>query len=69
MTRMMKVDGMMCHHCEMHVENALRALDGVESVKADHEKGEVALTLTKDVDDSVLRSAVEKEGYEVKSIG
>ena len=68
MTRTMKVDGMMCHHCEMHVENALKALDGVESVKADHEKGEVALTLTKDVDNSLLKAAVEKEGYEVKAI-
>ena len=68
MTRTMKVDGMMCHHCEMHVENALKTLDGVESAKADHEKGEVSITLTKDVDNSLLSSAVEKEGYEVKGI-
>jgi P-type Cu2+ transporter len=68
MTRTMKVDGMMCHHCEMHVENALKALDGVESVKADHEKGEVAITLTKDVENTILKAAVEKEGYEVKGI-
>lgn len=65
MEKMIGVDGMMCHHCEMRVENALLALDGVGSVKADHEKKEVRVTLEKDVSDALLRSTIEKEGYKV----
>ncbi len=65
MEKIIRVDGMMCHHCEMRVENALLALDGVESVKADHEKKEVRVTLEKDVSDALLRSTIEKEGYKV----
>ena len=65
MKKMIGVDGMMCHHCEMRVENALLALDGVGSVKADHEKKEVRVTLEKDVSDALLRSTIEKEGYKV----
>lgn len=65
MKKMIRVDGMMCHHCEMRVENALLALDGVGSVKADHEKKEVRVTLEKDVSDALLRSTIEKEGYKV----
>ena len=65
MEKMIRVDGMMCHHCEMRVENALLALDGVGSVKADHEKKEVRVTLEKDVSDALLRSTIEKEGYKV----
>ena len=65
MEKVIRVDGMMCHHCEMKVENALLALDGVGSVKADHEKKEVRVTLEKDVSDALLRSTIEKEGYKV----
>lgn len=65
MEKIIRVDGMMCHHCEMRVENALLALDGVGSVKADHEKKEVRVTLEKDVSDALLRSTIEKEGYKV----
>ncbi len=68
MEKKMKVEGMMCPHCEMRVENVLKALDGVVSVKADHDKGEVSLTLSHDVDDALLKSTVEKEGYAVKGI-
>ena len=65
MEKVIRVDGMMCHHCEMRVENALLALDGVGSVKADHEEKEVIVTLEKDVSDALLRSTIEKEGYKV----
>ena len=68
MTKLVKVDGMMCHHCEMHVENALSAIDGVLSAKADHEKGEVIIEMGKEVDSSLLKAAIEKEGYSVRSI-
>ncbi len=65
MEKIMRVDGMMCHHCEMRVEKALASVDGVSSVKADHEKKEVRITLGKDVGDELLRSTIEKEGYKV----
>ena len=68
MERKVKVDGMMCPHCEMRVENVLKALDGVSEAKADHEKGEVTLTLSKDVDSTLIKSTIEKEGYTVKGI-
>ncbi len=65
MERIIKVDGMMCHHCEMRVEKALSEIDGVEAVKADHEKKEVRITLAKNVDESLLKKQIEKEGYKV----
>ena len=68
MERKVKVEGMMCPHCEMRVENVLKALDGVSGAKADHVKGEVTLTLSKDVDSTLIKSTIEKEGYTVKGI-
>lgn len=65
MEKVIKVDGMMCHHCEMRVENALSSIDGVGSVKADREKKEVRVTLNKDVGDDVLKRKIEDEGYRV----
>lgn len=61
----LKIEGMMCTHCEAHVKEALEALDGVKEAAADHEKGEAVLTLTKSVADSALAEAVEKAGYKV----
>ncbi len=65
MEKTIKVDGMMCSHCEKRVEDALSKIEGVVSVKADHEKKEVHVTLDNDVDESVLEKAVEKEGYTI----
>ncbi len=65
MERVISVDGMMCCHCEKRVEDALGKIDGVVSVKADHDKKEVRVTLEKDVDTAVLEKAIEKEGYTV----
>lgn len=58
-----RIDGMMCIHCEATVRKALEALDGVESVVASHEKGTAVLTLSGDVADEDIKSAVEKEDY------
>lgn len=60
-----KVEGMMCQHCEATVNKALEAIDGVESASASHEKGEVVVTLSKDVDIEVLESAITDAGYKV----
>ena len=56
----------MCGHCEAHVKSALEAIDGVESAKVSHESGTAVVTLCKEVDDAVLKSAVEAEGYKVQ---
>ena len=60
-----KIEGMMCGHCEMHVKKALEAISGVESAVASHEKGTAVVTLTSDVDDATLTKAVEEAGYKV----
>ena len=64
----MKIEGMMCSHCEMHVRKALDALDGVTAKEVSHEKGEAALSLTKEVADAELKAVVEDAGYQVLGI-
>ena len=66
-TMKLYVEGMMCNHCKMHVENALNAIDGV-TADVDLAGKCANVTLTKDVPDSVLTDAVVKAGYEVKGI-
>ena len=68
MTKTMKVTGMMCAHCEARVEKALNAIDGVASCKADHNANEVKVELSKEVDDAVLKKAVEDQDYTVEGI-
>lgn len=64
MTKTMSINGMMCAHCQAHVEKALNAIDGVEA-KVNLETKTATLTLSKDVSDDVLRGAVTEAGYEV----
>ena len=59
-----KVNGMMCAHCEAHVKEALEKLDGVTEAVADHNKNLVTLTVTKDISAADLKAAVESAGYE-----
>ncbi len=59
-----KVNGMMCGHCEMHVKKALEAIDGIDSVVASHEENLVTITNSKDVDEAAIKAAVEEAGYE-----
>ncbi len=61
----LKVKGMMCKHCEAHVQKALEALDGVESAVADHKKGTVVVKLSKPVEVETLKAAIEAEDYTV----
>lgn len=65
MTKTMKIEGMMCGHCEARVQKALEALDGVESAEVSHEKGEAVVTMSSEVSDEVLRKAVEDQDYKV----
>ena len=66
MTKVMKVEGMMCPHCEMTVKKALEALPQVDSAVASHTDGTAAVPLNGDEDDAVLKKAIEDQGYTVK---
>lgn len=68
MEKVMKINGMMCGHCEARVKKTLEAIDGVESARADHEKGEAIVTLSSDVSDAMLKAAVEAEDYAVLDV-
>ncbi len=59
------VRGMMCGGCENRVQNALKTIDGVEEVKADHITGTVTVTLNKEIDKSIIEEKIEDIGYEV----
>ena len=61
----MKIEGMMCPHCEARVKKCLEALRGVESAEASHEKGTVVVKLSKNVSEAKLKSAIEAQGYTV----
>ena len=65
MEKTLKIDGMMCPHCEARVKKCLEDLDGVKEAAVSHEKGTAVVTLSKDVSDETLRSAVEAQGYTV----
>ena len=61
----LKVEGMMCEHCEARVKNALEALDGVEKAEVSHKKGTAVVTCKEEVSDELLKSTVEQQGYQV----
>ena len=62
-TRTVKIEGMMCEHCERAVNEALGAVAGVESVKADAKAGTAAVTMRPDTDEEAVKAAVVKAGY------
>lgn len=68
MKKTLKIEGMMCGHCEARVKKALEALDGVTSAEVSHEKGTAIVTLANDVPNDVLKKAVEEQDYTVVSI-
>ena len=68
MEKTIKVEGMMCMHCEATVKKALEALDGVESAVASHEAGTAVVKLLKEVPDAELTKAIEDKDYVVKGI-
>lgn len=65
MKRTINVKGMMCEHCEMHVQKALERIPNIEKAKADHNAGIVEIEYSAEVDDSALKSAIEDAGYEM----
>ena len=68
MTKTLKIEGMMCGHCEMHTKKALEAVDGVASAEVSHKTGTAVVTLEKEVANEVLKKAVADQGYAVTSI-
>lgn len=61
-----KVDGMVCGGCESRVQNALRTIEGIESVVADHRAGTVTVTSKENVDEKVMKEKIGDLGFEVK---
>ena len=68
MTKTMKIEGMMCGHCEARVKKCLVALDQVAEASVSHETGTAVVTLNAEIGDDVLKKAVEEQDYKVLSV-
>ncbi len=68
MTKTMKIEGMMCGHCEARVKKCLEALEQVSEAVVSHEAGTAVLTLSAEVSDEELRKTVEAQDYKVLSV-
>ena len=68
MTKTMKIEGMMCGHCEARVKKALEALPEVSAAEVSHEAGTAVVTLEDGVSDEVLKKTVEDQDYKVLGI-
>lgn len=68
MNKTMKIEGMMCGHCEATVKKALEALEQVDEAVVSHEAGTAVVSLNTDVDDAILRKTVEDKDYKVLGI-
>ena len=63
MTKTLKIEGMMCGHCEARVKKTLEAIEGIESATCDHNANTAVITLSKDVPVDVIKAAVEAQDY------
>jgi len=68
MEKTLKIEGMMCGHCEARVQKCLEALAEVDSANVSHETGTAVVTLNADLADNILQKAVEDQDYKVLSI-
>ena len=68
MTKTMKIEGMMCEHCEARVKKTLEKLDGVVSADVSHVNGSAVVELSRDLDNEILKQAVEDQDYKVISV-
>ncbi len=68
MTKTIRIEGMMCPHCEATVKKALEAVAGVASAEVSHKEGTAIVTLTADVDNTLLRQTVEDKDFTVTEI-
>ena len=68
MEKTLKIEGMMCGHCEMHTKKALEALEGVTKAEVSYKTGTAVVTLEKNISDDILKQAVVDQGYQVTDI-
>lgn len=68
MEKTLKIEGMMCGHCEAHVKKALEGLDAVAQAVVSHESGTATVTLTGEISEDALRQTVADQGYKVTDI-
>ena len=68
MEKTLQIEGMMCGHCEARVKKALEELPEVSGAEVSHETGTAVVTLSAEVDDAVLKKAVEDQDYKVTGI-
>jgi Cu+-exporting ATPase len=64
----LEIEGMSCNHCRMRVENALKAVDGVEKIIVDLDNGTAEVFSTKEIERNLLREIIEDAGYALKGI-
>lgn len=62
----LNVEGMHCGGCERRIQNAVKNIEGVENVIANHNDGTVKITLNKEIEKSVIAEVIEDIGFEVK---
>jgi len=65
MEKVMKIEGMMCPHCEARVKKCLEELSEVSEAVVSHEKGEARVILVSEISDEKLKNTVEAQGYTV----
>ena len=68
MEKTMKIEGMMCGHCGATVKKTLEGIEGVESAEVSHEKGTAVVICSSELENEVLRQAVEEQDYRVTAI-
>ncbi len=68
MTKTMKIEGMMCGHCEARVKKTLEALEGVKEAVVSHENGTAVVTLDSEISNDILAKVIEDQDYKVLGI-
>lgn len=68
MKKILKIEGMSCHHCEMRVENALKSLKDVKKAKANYAEGLCVIELKNDIADDILINTVMQAGYTLTKV-
>lgn len=68
MKKVIKIEGLMCPHCEAHAKTALENLGGVTVLDISHKTGIANIELNANVDDEVIKNAIESQGYKVISV-
>lgn len=68
MKKTIHIEGMGCQNCVRHVKEALENLDGVDSAEVSLEKNSAVITLSKDISDEAIKSAIDEAGYDVSKI-